>query len=179
MLEHLCQRALQLGCTSIRGTYIPTAKNAMAAEACAAKQGFTRLGTNDGKPDLRSAGERHDNESLRNKRCLLGASSWRALSHKAPAASFRVAPHDLIYQRGFGPVQRGQPRPQSPHLSEEYARATPHGEPVVFGILAVLASLGRFRIALSTGFRVFRSSFATLLLSGTVPPRGVRAFGGP
>jgi len=47
MLEHLCQRALQLGCTSIRGTYIPTAKNAMAAEAYA-KQGFTRLGTNDG-----------------------------------------------------------------------------------------------------------------------------------
>ncbi len=29
------------------------------------------------------------------------------------------------------------------HLSEEYARATPYGEPVVFGVLGVLAALGR------------------------------------
>jgi acyl dehydratase len=28
------------------------------------------------------------------------------------------------------------------HLSEEYARATPYGEPVVFGMLGVLAALG-------------------------------------
>lgn len=42
MLEHLYRRAMQLGCTSIRGTYIPTPKNAMAAEAYA-KQGFSRL----------------------------------------------------------------------------------------------------------------------------------------
>lgn len=47
MLEHLCRRALELGCTSIRGTYIPTPKNAMAAEAYP-KQGFSRLDTNDG-----------------------------------------------------------------------------------------------------------------------------------
>lgn len=47
MLEHLCRRALQLGCTSIRGTYIPTPKNAMAAEAYP-KQGFSRLDTTDG-----------------------------------------------------------------------------------------------------------------------------------
>ena len=47
MLEHLCRRALQLGCTSIRGTYIPTPKNAMAAEAYA-KQDFSRLDATDG-----------------------------------------------------------------------------------------------------------------------------------
>ena len=29
------------------------------------------------------------------------------------------------------------------HLSEEYARATPYGEPVVFGILGALAALGQ------------------------------------
>lgn len=47
MLEHVCRRARQLGCTSIRGTYIPTPKNAMAAEAYA-KQGFSRLDAIDG-----------------------------------------------------------------------------------------------------------------------------------
>ncbi|CAE6743137.1 HAD-IIIC family phosphatase [Nitrospira defluvii] len=47
MLEHLCRRARQLGCTSIRGTYIPTPKNAMAAEAYA-KQGFSRLDSTEG-----------------------------------------------------------------------------------------------------------------------------------
>ena len=47
MLEHLCRRAAQLGCTSIRGTYIPTPKNAMAAEAYA-KQGFSRLEATEG-----------------------------------------------------------------------------------------------------------------------------------
>ena len=44
MLEHLCRRAVQLGCTSLQGTYIPTAKNAMAADAYA-KHGFERAGT--------------------------------------------------------------------------------------------------------------------------------------
>jgi FkbH-like protein len=32
MLKHLCRRAEQLSCTSIRGTYIPTAKNIMVKE---------------------------------------------------------------------------------------------------------------------------------------------------
>ncbi|MEO8340731.1 MAG: HAD-IIIC family phosphatase [Nitrospirota bacterium] len=39
MLEHLCLRAKQLGCISLRGTYIATEKNAMAADAYA-KYGF-------------------------------------------------------------------------------------------------------------------------------------------
>ena len=43
MLEHLCRRAAQLGCTSLQGTYIPTEKNAMAADAYA-KCGFERMG---------------------------------------------------------------------------------------------------------------------------------------
>ncbi|MBS0172252.1 MAG: HAD-IIIC family phosphatase [Nitrospira sp.] len=47
MLEHLCRRALELGCTSLRGTYIPTPKNAMAAEAYA-KQGFSRSSSPEG-----------------------------------------------------------------------------------------------------------------------------------
>lgn len=33
MLEHLCRRAEELGCTTLRGTYIATEKNAMAADA--------------------------------------------------------------------------------------------------------------------------------------------------
>ena len=45
MLEHLCRRAAQLGCTFLRGTYSPTQKNAMAADAFA-KHGFERVGTN-------------------------------------------------------------------------------------------------------------------------------------
>ncbi|MGZ9189990.1 MAG: HAD-IIIC family phosphatase, partial [Nitrospira sp.] len=47
MLEHLCRRAAQLGCTSLQGTYIPTEKNAMAADAYA-KCGFERVGHNAG-----------------------------------------------------------------------------------------------------------------------------------
>lgn len=39
MLEHLCRQAAQLGCTVLQGTYIPTQKNAMAAEVYA-KHGF-------------------------------------------------------------------------------------------------------------------------------------------
>ncbi len=39
MLEHLCRHAAQLGCTVLQGTYIPTQKNAMAAEVYA-KHGF-------------------------------------------------------------------------------------------------------------------------------------------
>jgi FkbH-like protein len=35
MLAYLCQRAAQLGCTSIRGTYIPTAKNGMVKDVFA------------------------------------------------------------------------------------------------------------------------------------------------
>ncbi len=41
MLEHLCMQASERGCTTLRGTYIPTAKNAMAADAYA-KGGFER-----------------------------------------------------------------------------------------------------------------------------------------
>lgn len=47
MLEQLCRRAAQLGCTSLRGTYIPTQKNAMAADAYA-KHGFERVGNHEG-----------------------------------------------------------------------------------------------------------------------------------
>lgn len=47
MLEHLCRQAAELGCTSLRGTYIPTQKNAMAADAYA-KHGFERLVQTDG-----------------------------------------------------------------------------------------------------------------------------------
>lgn len=43
MLEHLCRRAAQLGCTVLQGTYIPTAKNAMAADTYG-RHGFDRLG---------------------------------------------------------------------------------------------------------------------------------------
>ncbi len=50
MLEHLCRRAAQLGCTSLRGTYIPTQKNAMSADAYA-KHGFERLDSPAG-PEL-------------------------------------------------------------------------------------------------------------------------------
>lgn len=46
MLEHLCRRAEQLGCTSLRGTYIATEKNAMAADAYA-KCGFDLVSQNE------------------------------------------------------------------------------------------------------------------------------------
>ncbi len=59
MLEHLCRRAMELGCTSLRGTYLPTQKNAMAAEAYA-RQGFSRLSSAEGADtwtyDLRGNG---------------------------------------------------------------------------------------------------------------------------
>ena len=48
MLEHLCRCAARLGCTSLQGTYIPTEKNAMAADAYA-KCGFERVGQNGGQ----------------------------------------------------------------------------------------------------------------------------------
>jgi FkbH-like protein len=48
MLEHLCRRAMQLGCVSLRGTYIRTQKNAMAADAYA-KHGFERLSHDEGQ----------------------------------------------------------------------------------------------------------------------------------
>jgi len=40
MLQYLFQRAEELGCTSVRGVYIPTAKNAMAKDVFA-NFGFT------------------------------------------------------------------------------------------------------------------------------------------
>ncbi|MFO0770120.1 MAG: HAD-IIIC family phosphatase [Nitrospiraceae bacterium] len=39
MLEYLCRRAMSLGCVALRGTYIPTPKNALAADVYA-KFGF-------------------------------------------------------------------------------------------------------------------------------------------
>ncbi len=47
MLAHLCRRAAQLGCATLQGTYVPTEKNAMAADAYA-KCGFELLHRNDG-----------------------------------------------------------------------------------------------------------------------------------
>lgn len=59
MLEHLCRQAEQLGCTSLRGTYIATEKNAMAADAYA-RCGFDLISQRDGhgiwKYDLRAKG---------------------------------------------------------------------------------------------------------------------------
>jgi FkbH-like protein len=48
MLEHLCRRAAALGCNALQGTYIPTAKNAMAADAYA-KSGFERTRHEEGQ----------------------------------------------------------------------------------------------------------------------------------
>ena len=48
MLEYLCRRATDLRCTTLQGTYIPTAKNAMAADAYA-KCGFDRVGQDGGQ----------------------------------------------------------------------------------------------------------------------------------
>ena len=47
MLQHLCRRALALGCTTISGTYLPTAKNAMVREIFATF-GFDLVGEKDG-----------------------------------------------------------------------------------------------------------------------------------
>jgi FkbH-like protein len=48
IMQHLCHRAKQLGCTSLRGTYIPTEKNSMAEEAYA-KLGFDLVSRNEGR----------------------------------------------------------------------------------------------------------------------------------
>ncbi|MEW5929175.1 MAG: HAD-IIIC family phosphatase [Gemmatimonadota bacterium] len=60
MLHHLCRRAAELGCTALRGTYVPTAKNAMIA-GLFARFGFEPEGEADGTTtwlyDLRSRGE--------------------------------------------------------------------------------------------------------------------------
>ncbi len=59
MLEHLCRQAAQAGCTILQGTYIPTQKNAMAADAYA-KYGFEPADHADGhqvwRYDLRARG---------------------------------------------------------------------------------------------------------------------------
>jgi FkbH-like protein len=47
MLQYLFERALAAGCTSVRGIYIPTAKNGMAKDVYA-KYGFTLLKDNGG-----------------------------------------------------------------------------------------------------------------------------------
>jgi FkbH-like protein len=47
MLEYLCQRAEQLGCTAIRGTYIPTAKNTMVKDIFG-EFGFDLLSESEG-----------------------------------------------------------------------------------------------------------------------------------
>jgi len=48
IMEQVCRRAQELGCTSLRGTYIPSEKNAMAEEAYA-KVGFDLAGRVDGQ----------------------------------------------------------------------------------------------------------------------------------
>ena len=57
LLSHLCQCAQQLGCASIRGIYIPTAKNVMAKDVFA-RFGFEPLDENKGTwvYDLRTRG---------------------------------------------------------------------------------------------------------------------------
>jgi len=47
IMAHLCRRAERLGCTSLRGTYIPTEKNMMAQDAYA-KLGFDLVDRSDG-----------------------------------------------------------------------------------------------------------------------------------
>ena len=47
MLQYVCRRAEQLGCTKIRGTYIPTAKNPMVKDIFA-KFGFSLLDEDNG-----------------------------------------------------------------------------------------------------------------------------------
>ena len=47
MLEYLFQRALEVGCTSVKGVFIPTAKNSMAKDVYA-KYGFTLVEENGG-----------------------------------------------------------------------------------------------------------------------------------
>ena len=47
MLAQVCRAAESLGCTSIRGTYIPTTKNAMVADIYA-KFGFELVDRSEG-----------------------------------------------------------------------------------------------------------------------------------
>jgi len=47
LLSHLCRRAGELGCSRIRGTYIPTAKNGMVKEIFG-KFGFEKVSDTDG-----------------------------------------------------------------------------------------------------------------------------------
>jgi FkbH-like protein len=60
MLDHLCRLAEPLGCASVRGTYIPTAKNAMVADVYA-KYGFELVSRHEGSTtwqyDLRLKGK--------------------------------------------------------------------------------------------------------------------------
>lgn len=60
MLHHLCRRAAQLGCTTLRGTYVPTARNAMVA-GLFARFGFepedAAGGTTTWRYDLGARGE--------------------------------------------------------------------------------------------------------------------------
>lgn len=59
MLGHLCRKAAELGCTSLRGTYVPTARNAMVKDLFA-RLGFELLddegGTTTWGYDLRARG---------------------------------------------------------------------------------------------------------------------------
>lgn len=59
MLGHLCRRAAELGCTTLRGTYVPTVKNAMVKDVFA-RFGFDLLedagGTTTWSYDLRARG---------------------------------------------------------------------------------------------------------------------------
>lgn len=48
IMEHVCRRAEELGCTSLRGTYVPSEKNAMAEDAYA-KLGFDLVSRADGR----------------------------------------------------------------------------------------------------------------------------------
>jgi len=47
LLKHLCVAAERLGCTMLRGTYIPSAKNAMVKDIYG-KYGFTLVDEHDG-----------------------------------------------------------------------------------------------------------------------------------
>lgn len=48
IMEHVCRRAEELGCTSLRGTYVPSEKNAMAEDAYA-KLGFDLVSRAEGR----------------------------------------------------------------------------------------------------------------------------------
>ncbi len=52
MLQHLCRRALELGCSVLRGSYIPTAKNALVKDVFA-RFGFQLLADDNGATSWR------------------------------------------------------------------------------------------------------------------------------